>query len=708
MSLLKCRYCGGNIEFMPGTSVSSCWRCRFDQTVPRTISDSNQSLYTEAVELHSEYRFDEAIEVYREIIRRSSREADAYWEVVLCKYGINYERTVQNGSAKYSPVIKRLSDTLIFDDEDYKKVMYLADYTQKSIYRRDALQIFDLQKSMLAQSDRRDPCDVYICYNETTGDSLIANEIQYLIERAGFSTYMPHSADESTMNKEVNNSEIKTFAALKSCKIMVVCASDPEYMSDPLTMNVWKRFTNQIDEGANKRIISVFSSYDSASVPDGLSSNTCINLTSAKANNELSSMIKEMMNDISKAKEAEEDRQKAEEIREAMERQKLIDELQKQADAIDAAPLELTEEEQREFDELEARAREGEAKYQEAREVYDREKAEYDALNGEYLDLKKQIDDSPLHAELEDLQKKIVVRAKSNEENVYFRKKTQEKDIAELEGLFARRDAIQAEMDESNAQLEQKNKTLEQKKKSMTIAQGEAEMIGKAYDKRKAARDSFEIKIKNLRKRSTLVEIERLRYVAGQTLTLGRWPKDKDPIEWKIVDVEKDTLLLYSVNVIDCMKYNETFTNTTWSNCSLRPYLNGEFYENAFDEDEKKKIVVSDVKAEINPLYQIPAGEDTRDRIFIPSIKDMHRFFKDPKDAVCKPTKYAVAKGVEMDEKTGACYYWLRNPGNADCNTARVSGNGVILEHGYFAGGNDVGVRAAMRITLERTEDEQG
>lgn len=41
--------------------------------------------------------------------------------------------------------MRRLSDTLIFDDEDYKRVMYLADYTQKAIYRRDGLQISGLR-----------------------------------------------------------------------------------------------------------------------------------------------------------------------------------------------------------------------------------------------------------------------------------------------------------------------------------------------------------------------------------------------------------------------------------------------------------------------------------------------------------------------------------------------------------------------------------
>ena len=145
MSLLRCGYCGGNLEFMPGTSVFSCWRCRIEQTVPRYINDNNQLLFSEASDLHAEHRFDESIDIYREIIKRSSREADAYWEVVLNKYGINYERFVKSGTSTYEPVMRRLSDTLIFDDEDYKRVMYLADYTQKAIYRRDGLQISGLR-----------------------------------------------------------------------------------------------------------------------------------------------------------------------------------------------------------------------------------------------------------------------------------------------------------------------------------------------------------------------------------------------------------------------------------------------------------------------------------------------------------------------------------------------------------------------------------
>ena len=68
---------------------------------------------------------------------------------------------------------------------------------------------------------------------------------------------------------------------------------------------------------------------------------------------------------------------------------------------------------------------------------------------------------------------------------------------------------------------------------------------------------------------------------------------------------------------------------------------------------------------------------------------------------MAEPTPFAVSSGVEKDSKTGGCYWWLRTPGNAGCNVARVSGVGIILEHGFFASDNHNGIRPAMWITIE-------
>ncbi len=706
MSLLKCRYCGGNIEFMSGTSVFTCWRCRLNQTVPKTINDSNSPRYNEAIELHDEYRFDEAADIYRNIIKHYSREADAYWSLVLNKYGVTYERISKNGKNEYIPVIHRLSDTLIFDDEDYKKVLYLADYNQKSIYRSDALKIYDLQRKMLEDASKSSPCDVFICYNETTTDTMIASELQYLLEKSGYKTFMPDTVDRTASAEETSNNEIRVFPALKSCKVMVVCGTDPDHLTDPITTNDWKRVLSAIQNGANKRIVCVYKGMKADDLPEELRSLPSVDMAGNYSNEEFSDLIRAMMDEIASADEKEISLLKEEEEMVLKQKQAAIDELKKKADSMDELELTLTDEEQREYDKLSDEVKQSEARFLEIKEIYEKNKEEFDALNNDYQTMKKQIDEDPLNAELEELQKQIVARAKSNEENVYFRKKTQEKDAAALNDLFARRNEIEALMDEKHEKLEVKKKNIEIRKKSFASVKGEYESFKKTCEKKQEALDSFDSKIRSSRKKDTLIEIEKLKYTVGETVTFGCWPKDKEPIEWLIVDTIDNTVLLYSKKVIDCVKYNELFTETNWATCTLRKYLNDEFYNNAFSDEERPRIVKALVKSEINPLYRTDPGEDTEDYVFIPSINDIHRYFKEPKDAVCMPSGLAIAKGVDYDRNNGGCYYWLRNLGNANVNAARVSSNGVILEHGFFAGGNDIGVRPVIRLSLEHSAHE--
>ena len=124
------------------------------------------------------------------------------------------------------------------------------------------------------------------------------------------------------------------------------------------------------------------------------------------------------------------------------------------------------------------------------------------------------------------------------------------------------------------------------------------------------------------------------------TVILGTYEQDNDPsngpepIEWQVVGIRNGHILLLSKYVLDCKKYNETNTGITWEDCTLRTWLNNDFYNTAFPDDDEKKDDKDDVKDWIatahneNPdsyelyrrwstSYGAKGGNATNDNVFL-------------------------------------------------------------------------------------------
>ena len=137
----------------------------------------------------------------------------------------------------------------------------------------------------------------------------------------------------------------------------------------------------------------------------------------------------------------------------------------------------------------------------------------------------------------------------------------------------------------------------------------------------------------------------------GQLVRLGEW--FGEPLAWYVIDIQGDrVMLMLARDQVGRQPYNkEQEGNVTWETCTLRKWLNGEFYENAFGENEKKLIVESDVKAHRYPENQTDPGKDTRDRVFLLSVQEFEKLV-DP----------FVEKIFELTMNTEG--WWLRSLGS--------------------------------------------
>ena len=90
MAVIKCKMCGGDLNIGEGSSVVECEYCGSRQTIPTADNEKKMTLFARAGRLLRGCEFDKASGVFESIVADFPEEAEAYWGLVLCKYGIEY------------------------------------------------------------------------------------------------------------------------------------------------------------------------------------------------------------------------------------------------------------------------------------------------------------------------------------------------------------------------------------------------------------------------------------------------------------------------------------------------------------------------------------------------------------------------------------------------------------------------------------------
>lgn len=272
MSIFKCKICGGSLEFTEGSTVALCQYCGTKQTLPKISDGNNSTLYERADHFRRNNDFDKAISIYEQILNADNTDAEAYWSLVLCRYGIEYVEDPK--SNKRIATVNRMQYTSVLADEDYKSALKYADSEQKEIYEAEAREIDSIQKGILAISQKEEPFDVFICYKETdnsgrrTPDSVLANELYHQLDNEGYKVFFSRITLEDKLGTAY---EPYIFAALNSAKVMVVIGTKPDYFNAVWVRNEWSRFLALIKNGANKVLIPAYRDMDPYDLPEEFS-----------------------------------------------------------------------------------------------------------------------------------------------------------------------------------------------------------------------------------------------------------------------------------------------------------------------------------------------------------------------------------------------------------------------------------------------------
>ncbi len=198
----------------------------------------------------------------------------------------------------------------------------------------------------------------------------------------------------------------------------------------------------------------------------------------------------------------------------------------------------------------------------------------------------------------------------------------------------------------------------------------------------------------------------------GDVITFGNYEQDnnssngKEEIEWIALDKTEDKILVISKYGLDAQPYHQEEKNVTWETCDLRKWLNNTFVNEAFTEEEKSKIVTTNVTADKNPEWNTYAGNDTQDKVFLLSINEAKRYFSSDEARICALTEYAIEQGAYKDNNytvdgMGICWWWLRSAGNNQDYAAGVYGINGIGTYGDLVNIDYLSVRPALWIDLK-------
>ena len=229
MATIKCKECGGDLVLVVGQSVAECEFCGRRQTVPSADDEKKLIQFERAERLRKQCEFDKAAGIYETIVADFRQEAEAYWGLVLCKYGIEY--VDDPATSKKIPTCHRSSFDSIMEDSDFEQVLENADVMARRVYREEAKQIEEIRKGIIAVSANEQPYDIFICYKETaengerTLDSVLAQDVYDALTDRGYRVFFSRISLEDKLGTEY---EPYIFAALNSAKIMLVFGTDYE------------------------------------------------------------------------------------------------------------------------------------------------------------------------------------------------------------------------------------------------------------------------------------------------------------------------------------------------------------------------------------------------------------------------------------------------------------------------------------------------
>ena len=726
MAIFKCKMCGGTIEFEQGATVGVCDSCGTRQTLPKLDDDQRANLYGRANHFRRNSDYDKAMGIYEQILNEDKTDAEAYWSIVLCRYGIEYVEDPK--THKRIPTVNRAQYTSIFADADYQSALQYADTMQKSIYEAEAKAIDDIQKGILAISQKEEPFDVFICYKETdeagqrTPDSVLANDLYHQLVQEGFKVFFSRITLEDKLGSEY---EPYIFAALNSAKVMVVLGTRPEYFNAVWVKNEWSRYLTLVKASDGKKmLIPAYKDMDPYDLPDAFYNLQAQDMSKL-------GFMQDLIRGIRKIVNADEPKP----VKETVVVQSSAPVSANVTALMDRGFMALEDGEWDRADGFFEEALNQDAKNalcylgKLMAELNNRKREDLKDAAEPFDDRnnckKASRFDAAIAKELADANAYIRKRNETaRKEKIYQNAVSDSTNCDSIPRLEAALKEFESIPDYKDARTKADECRKKIEKLKIKQEQEEAERKQREAEAAEAKRIAEEKRKKLIKKVAIigtpiaamlivlLIVLDAVIISVGEIVTFGAYEQDndtsngKEDIAWLVLDKQDGKALVISKYALDCQPYNTEYEDVTWQTCTLRTWLNGTFIKDAFSETEQGKILTTTVTADKNPDYSTNPGSDTQDKVFLLSTTEASNYFDSDSTRQCAPTAYAITQGAwtsdsySTSEGKAACWWWLRSPSySQDCVAGVHDDGSVYISISVGNVGNDYGaVRPAFWI----------
>ena len=175
-------------------------------------------------------------------------------------------------------------------------------------------------------------------------------------------------------------------------------------------------------------------------------------------------------------------------------------------------------------------------------------------------------------------------------------------------------------------------------------------------------------------------------------LSMDEWLEDntKKPenIRWVMTDIVGNRFLLVSESIIGIQEFNRIDSSLTWKNSFLRKWLNGDFYDKAFSQEEKRLIVQTEVPNDSENPRKWEKYNSTKDKVFLLSREELEKYYPNEKD-----------REVFIDSSAYPYTdsYWVRTPGKRGEDVAVMKMDGTF---GETQCNDEVGVRISVWVQM--------
>ena len=180
-----------------------------------------------------------------------------------------------------------------------------------------------------------------------------------------------------------------------------------------------------------------------------------------------------------------------------------------------------------------------------------------------------------------------------------------------------------------------------------------------------------------------------------------------EPLKWRVLSEKDGNALIFCESIIDNRCYDSDSNN--YEQSDIRAWLNGEFYNLAFSENEKKLIQtvpVSNSLATTGYSANSNVCADTNDKVYLLSYQDVinNDYGFDDDTRVKSVSDYAKAHGAwvsksNMTGHSGNGMWMLRSPNDTYTHFIRECNyNGEVTDGGTHVNSSFYGVVPALTI----------